>query len=638
MLIATAGHVDHGKTSLIKNLTGVDTDRLEEEKRRGLSINLGYAYLPHSNGMPLGFIDVPGHQRFINTMISGVSGIDLALLVVAADDGVMPQTREHLDILQLLGVQKIVAAVTKVDRVDQARISLVEKSIQGEVDNREMSLLDVFAIDNIEGTGTAALRTFLLEQDVTTQAASTDKHFHLSIDRAFNIKGAGLVVTGTVAAGSASAGDSLVLMPHNKDVRVRSLRVHDEDAGTVCMGQRCALNLGGDISLQEVARGDWLSTRDSSATSNRIDVEFSLRTDLAFSLKQFAPVKLYLGARRVSGRIYFLPGAKGGESTPIRLAQLVLDEPVGSYWGQRFILRDHAENVLLGGGKVLDPFARKSGKSSARRMELLQALHQASARECLEQLLRVSGVVEVAGFSSAFNLKVAHVDDIKPPQAIDLESAGKRFFLTQEYWRELTDTLHEHLRAWHEHKPSESGINAGELANQLQRSADAALVRAALSKALQAGTIKLADGIVSLAGHSPRLPAAHELALQKVLPLIEKSGIQIPLFSELLEQTGLEKSLLEKTLQNAVRQGALHKISDRRHALPSDLRALAEEINAMAAANEEISVILVKKRFGIGRNLTVEILEYFDTIRFTQRRGQERVVIDTTLPGRLYSI
>ena len=247
MIIATAGHVDHGKTSLVRQLTGVETDRLAEEQRRGLSINLGYAYLPRPQGTPLGFIDVPGHQRFINTMISGISGIDMGMLVVAADDGPMPQTHEHLDVLQLLGIEQLTVVISKIDRVSPQRLQEVEVQLRGILAARPWSNVDIFPVSNLEGDGVAALQSHLLSCAEQTTARSSTGYFRLSIDRAFTARGAGLVVTGTASSGSVRVGDSLTLLPKGTELRVRSIRAHDEPVESACAGQRVALNISGKL-------------------------------------------------------------------------------------------------------------------------------------------------------------------------------------------------------------------------------------------------------------------------------------------------------------------------------------------------------------------------------------------------------
>ena len=305
MIIATAGHVDHGKTSLIKQLTGIDTDRLEEEKRRGLSINLGFAYLPlatdsQNNDTRLGFIDVPGHSRFINTMISGVSGIDLGMLVVAADDGPMPQTIEHLNVLRLLGLKHFVAVVSKIDRVPATRVKEVGAQVRDLLKSQQC---DLFTVSNTTGEGISELLNYLQNHPLQHNARNLDCHFRMSIDRAFSLKGIGLVVTGTVAAGKINVGDELQLLPLGKTLRVRSLRVQDKDAQSGQAGQRCALNITGNIERQQISRGDVLTTAIDAPLVHRCDARFRLLTDAPFAVKHLSPVKLHIAAKHIEARL-----------------------------------------------------------------------------------------------------------------------------------------------------------------------------------------------------------------------------------------------------------------------------------------------------------------------------------------------
>ena len=303
MIVATAGHVDHGKTSLVKQLSGIDTDRLVEEKRRGLSINLGYAYERIADGVSIGYIDVPGHNRFINTMISGVSCIDMALLVVAADDGPMPQTIEHLEVLRLLGVTEFVLVITRIDRVEQSRVDEVIHGV------REILAADcpVFPVSNIDGTGVAQLRGFLHKRAQHIGIKLDRGYFRLSIDRSFLLQGTGLVVTGTIISGRVVVGDRIRLMPGGLPVRVRGIHVQDEKAQSGRAGQRCALNITG-LDRQQIDRGDWLQASAIAQASDRIDVRLDILASLPFTIKHLSPVKLYIGAKRLP-RLRPLPRA-----------------------------------------------------------------------------------------------------------------------------------------------------------------------------------------------------------------------------------------------------------------------------------------------------------------------------------------
>ena len=303
MIVATAGHVDHGKTSLIKALTGVDTDTLAEEKARGLTINLGYAYLPSSDGRVIGFIDVPGHHRFINTMISGVSGIDRALVIIAADDGPMPQTSEHLNVLNVLGITDIDVVITKIDAVTPERIVEVAQRARELVDTRCESEGKVFQVSSVTGDGIDALKSHLESLQPKGRDQALERGFRLSIDRRFHVSGAGLVVTGTASTGTVSVGDHLILQPKGLEVRVRELRANDEMVKSAAAGQRVALCLAGKVELGDIDRGDCLVEPALDQLSQRLDVQLTLLSDAPTTLKHLSPAKLYIGARRVSAKV-----------------------------------------------------------------------------------------------------------------------------------------------------------------------------------------------------------------------------------------------------------------------------------------------------------------------------------------------
>lgn len=639
MIIATAGHVDHGKTSLIRQLTGVETDRLAEEQRRGLSINLGYAYLPGDGSTPLGFIDVPGHQRFINTMISGISGIDLGMLIVAADDGPMPQTREHLDVLQILGVEQIIVVVSKIDRVDDERVEAVRHMTRELLQERELEVLDSYAISNTTGDGVKLLQTELLKRSAAVSARDSAGCFRMSVDRAFNVKGAGVVVTGTSCTGLLRKDDVLRLLPADTEVRVRSLRVHDQDATEGSAGQRCALNLAGGIELSDITRGDWLVGVEAAAPSSRIDVDFSLLISAPFTLKHLAPVKLHLGAQRIAARIALLQTDSGdkrihpGESC---LAQLLLDSETVSYTGQRFLLRDHAENLILGGGKVLEPHGVGTSKSSPKRLSHLQAMQETSPEAALLSLVRQDHLVDINAHAGAWNLTVSQAKALAVPDAQEFVAQDKRWVVSGSRWQQAQDELLAALGAWHKQNATETGMKAGLLQAELRKQIELPLVHGAMSGQIAAGKIKLSDGRLSLATFKPTKSAQAESSWQAYRTFLEQRAHLVPLLSETSEATRLDQKVLQRAAAGVARENAAFKISDRRYALPRQLFDFCSAVLAVSDKGEEITVIAMKKQWETGRNLTVEILEYLDSVRFTQRRGNERVILDRELPARLF--
>lgn len=405
MIVATAGHIDHGKTLLVRTLTGVDTDRLPEEKARGISIDLGFAYWPLPSGAVVGFVDVPGHERFIRNMLAGVCGIDFALLVVAADDGVMPQTVEHLHILDLLNIQRGIAAVTKVDRVAPERVAQVIADVEALLAGTRLDTAPVIPVSAVNGTGLDDLRHALVAAaDAQSARSAEGQYFRLAIDRAFTVAGSGTVVTGTVFNGTAAPGDRLVVSPKGTPVRVRGIQMRGAAAERAQAGQRCALNLTG-ADLEAVARGDWVLHEAIHAPTQRFDARITVLAAEAQALDHWTPLHVHLATADVTARILIprggtiVPGATG-------IAQLLLDKPVGALHGDRFILRDQSARRTLGGGVIIDPLVRAGRRTAAARNAELAALDAGPAETVLAELLKSQEQgVELARFQRAFNLK-----------------------------------------------------------------------------------------------------------------------------------------------------------------------------------------------------------------------------------------
>jgi selenocysteine-specific elongation factor len=643
LIIATAGHVDHGKTSLVRNLTGVDTDRLAEEKRRGLSINLGFAFRQVDHLTRLGFIDVPGHTRFINTMIAGISGIDLALLVVAADDGLMPQTLEHMDILRLLGIGEILPVISRIDRVDSARLEAVSAELQAFFSNQPQQ---VFAVSNTSGEGIAGLQSYLDDRARAHRPRSPAGNFRMPIDRAFHLKGAGLVVTGTAASGEVVLNDALTLLPQGIDLRLRSLRAQDSEVESGQAGQRCALNISGPIKQAQIRRGDVLAAAGAKLpVTKRFDAKVTLLSNAPFALKHLSPVKVYLGSGRYAARAFLINQAAGEKLNPGReaLVQFILESPLTCCHGDRFLLRDDSETVTLGGGVVLDPLAPRSKKSSPRRLTFLAAMGQDTAGEALEQLVNLSApsggreAVDLDDFRSSWNLRQQEYEELLRDLDLKCFSFEDRTYgLGQEAWLETSREILSQLDAWQLDHPDVQGIKPSLLQDLVQPGKAKGLVRAVLSEQLRLATLKLTQGQLHRAAHRPIQSATEQKRWHTIASLLERNGLALPLVSEIVATTGLEKATVLQILDQAARRGAAHKLNERRYSLPAPLWHYADIALKMTADKEDITVVSYKKRIESGRKLAIDILEYFDLVRFTQRNGDSRNIIDKALPERLF--
>ena len=628
MIVATAGHVDHGKTSLIKALTGVDTDTLAEEKARGLTINLGYAYLPSSDGRVIGFIDVPGHHRFIKTMISGVSGIDRALVVIAADDGPMPQTSEHLDVLSVLGVTDIDIVITKIDAVAPARVMEVTQEARKLVDARCESEGKVFQASSVTGDGIDSLKSHLESLRPKGRDQALERGFRLLIDRRFHVSGAGLVVTGTASTGIVNVGDHLILQPKGLEVRVRELRANDAKAKSAAAGKRVALCLAGKVELGNIDRGDCLVEPALDQLSQRLDVQITLLSDAPTGLKHLLPVKLYIGARRVSARAALIEkrvsSLAPGQTS---MAQLILDAPISAYSGERFVLRDDSESFHLGGGVVLDPNGPQFGKAKPQRLTWLRALATGSVDAALQNLLESNMTIKWSDLARAFHLK--HGTAVPA-----LSETAVKFELTQSTWitthAAITAARHTLLNLLSDANIEENnsrGIPRDKLIKLASTHSNEILLEATLTSLVKTGVLKIKGGRVHDAKRrtEPEANERHWLSLKRQL---QAAGRHIPVLSELQRNAQLDQKSLKLALKLGGDRGSIHRINATRYALTTTIMEFAE-MSETLALEHSFTVADFKNELGIGRKLAVEMLEFFDSINFTQRQGNARTIINS---------
>jgi selenocysteine-specific elongation factor len=600
MIVATAGHVDHGKTSLVKALTGVDTDRLPEEKKRGMTIDLGFAYWGG-----VGFIDVPGHERFVHNMLAGVAGIDFALLVVAADDGPMPQTREHLAILDLLGVGRGAVALTKVDRVTPERIATVCSEIEALLSGTSLAGAPVFALSAVSGAGVAALKEHLERAARQVAARDTQANFRLSVDRCFTIAGAGLVVTGTAMSGEIAVGDEVQALLAGVSARVRSLHVQNAPAARGRAGERVALNLAGFDGKAPIARGDWIVAGAVPAAARRFDARLRVVSETA--LKNWTPVHLHLGAADVLARIAVLEG-KDIAPGKAALVQLLLDKPIGALRGDRFIVRDQSARRTLGGGMVIDVFPPPRGRARPERLAWLAAMESEEHDAALAALAEISpGGVDLARFAANRNLPAA---------------SGWRF--SDAHWRALRDRVLANIAAWHARLPDSVGPPEDRIADGLRLPREI-LIKLADELAREGLVVREALG-VRLPSHRVELSPADSALWKKIVSLLEKSALRPPPIAELASLCHTDPKKLEAALSRAARLGLAVRVSKNRFFLPVALGRLQQIAMEEAHARGAIAAAAFRDRSGIGRNLTVEVLEYFDRIKFTRRVGDAHVI------------
>jgi selenocysteine-specific elongation factor len=634
MILATAGHIDHGKTALVRALTGVDADRLPEEKRRGLTIDLGFAYTTLPDGTELGFVDVPGHERFLPNMLAGVLSIDRVLLIVAADDGPRPQTLEHLDILELIGVAEVTGIVTKIDRVEAARRDAVAAEVAALLAAAGYGDAPILAVSSRTGAGIPALAAHLAERAAIAErgraARLPEGKFRLPIDRVFSLPGIGMVVTGTAASGAVAPGDRLMLSPRGVEVRVRGVHAHNRPVERAAAGDRCAINIAGSFpDGGGPSRGDWLLAPELHAPTGRVDVALSVSRAAPAPLRHGLPVHVHLGTEDRVGRVALLgpntlaPGEEG-------LAQLDLDRPIGALWGDRVVLRDHGALNTLGGGRVVDPFPPRRGRARPERLAALGALREADAGTALEGLLSLQGAAALAPFALARNLTLA--------QATALAEAGgfarcgdarAPYAASRPHLEALGTRLGEVLAERHRAEADALGVPRPVLLRRLKGAAAEPVLDAALAAAVAAGSIVRDGAVLRLPTHQPRLSREDERLWQKIAPLLAVDDLRPPRVRELAEALGVEPEAAGKLMKRFERFGRVAPVAPNRYFLPETVTSLAAI--ARDLAGDDPAGAFTAGAFNecakVGRNLTIEILEYLDRIGVTRRVGATRVVL-----------
>ena len=647
MIVATAGHVDHGKSLLVRALTGADTDRLAEEKRRGMTIDLGFAYADLGAGEPVGFVDVPGHERFVRNMLAGVSRVDLALLVIAADDGPMPQTREHLAILELLEARALAVVLTKIDRVEPSRVAQARAEIARMLADTAWAAAPVFPVAAPLGLGLDALRGFLAEAAGRAQPPPAQSGFRMTIDRAFTVTGAGLVVTGTVLSGRAVPGDLLQVSPAGASARVRGVHANGRAATEAREGQRCALNIAGpSLQAEAVGRGQWLLAPTLHAPVTRVDVRLRWLAGIDGPRGTRSALQLHLGAASVGVLLATLGPAEERADAPARalFAQLLLERPVSALHGDRFVLRDPASQRTLGGGEILDPFAPARGRSRPARRIQLRALATDRPESALADLLAGAPAgIEAQPFARAWNL-VPEVAErvIGAARALRLRVDGEERLLGAAAWDDWRERLLGTLGADHRDQPARIGPTEPELlrATCAARRADLderaawperartaqAVARAALLDLLEHGKI-VRDGIrLRLPEHEPRLDPDDDARLSALMPLLRASLLRPPIAGELAAALGGTRDEMLMFLRRMAALGHLLPVAPNRFFAPEALAALADVARQLAASSPDGSFDAAGYRdaTGIGRNLTIEVLEFLDRAGITVFAGERR--------------
>ncbi|WP_414618590.1 selenocysteine-specific translation elongation factor [Serratia liquefaciens] len=613
MIIATAGHVDHGKTTLLQAISGINADRLPEEKRRGMTIDLGYAYWPQPDGRVLGFIDVPGHEKFLANMLAGVGGIDHALLVVACDDGVMAQTREHLAILRLSGRPALTVALTKADRVDEARVEEVRQQLDEELTRQGWQQAPVFVTAAPQSQGIDALRAHLLALRPDEHAVT--RRFRLAVDRAFSVKGAGLVVTGTALGGQVAVGDTLWLTGADAPVRVRGLHAQNQPVEQAQAGQRIALNISGDVSKDQVARGDWLLAQKPPIAAERILV--ALDKDLP--IKHWQPLHLHHAASHITGRVSLLSDG---------LAELILDRPLWLAENDRLVLRDIGARQTLGGARVLSLTTPKRGKRQPEYLAWLAALAQADD-DCQVLALHLpKGALDLADFAWARQLTEKPLAKLLASH--ELLIAGDRA-LAQENAQLDQQRLLQVLAEYHQQHGDQLGLGRARLRRMAVPQLSEALTFMMIDRLLAAGLLSNTRGWLHLPEHGLAFSAEEQILWARIEPLF---GDEAWWVLDLAAELGEDEAWVRTTLRKAAQLGHVTAVVVDRYYLSQRIEQFAALIRELDETQGSANAADFRDRLGVGRKLAIQVLEFFDRSGFTRRKGNQHLLRDSGLYTR----
>lgn len=628
MIVGTAGHIDHGKTSLVRALTGVDTDRLKEEKARGITIELGFAYLPRPGGETIGFVDVPGHERLVHTMLAGAAGIDFVVLVVACDDGVMPQTREHVAIIDLLGLQQGVVALTKCDLVAQERITEATAEVRATLTGTGLADAAIIPVSAVTGVGVENLLRILDEALAQGQNRPVDKRFRLAVDRVFSLAGAGTVATGTVLSGRVAVGDTVVVSPSGLEARVRSIHAQNRSAQHGSPGRRCALALvGSGIDAASVARGDVVLDPSLHQPVRKIDVRVKQLPSERKALSQWLPVKFHHGSAESDAKIQVLRDralAPGEED----FARIVLNEPLAMVVRDRFVIRDTSATRTMGGGIILDLAPPERHRASPQRRTELRHLGGENDVAVLRNILQIRGYIDLGAFFRDRASLPAMID--AGSQALDLvtfEVGTQAFAMLPDAWARYATAVVEALEAFHSEHPDLPGLGRERLRLTMSPRLPAALFSVVLRRLSAKGHVALDRSWVRRPGHVVRFSEEEERIWARIVPLLQGTErFRPPRVRDVATAEGIDERFVRRLFKMAARRSDVDEIAKDHFFTIDTVVEMADVVRKLAANADDghLTVIAFRDRLNIGRKVAIQILEFFDRQGLTMRRGDIR--------------
>jgi len=619
IIVGTAGHIDHGKTALVKALTGHDTDTLAEEKKRGISINLGFTGMKLSNDIELGIVDMPGHEKFIKNMLAGAAGIDVAMIIIAANEGIMPQTREHIDILRYLAIQNAVIVLTKIDLVDEEFKELVIEDIKSYVHGTFLEKVNIIEVDSISKRGIEDLINELNALASCVKNHSFTKKPRMNIDRVFSIKGYGTVVTGTLLEGMIKLEDELVVYPNALPTKVRNLQVHDQNVDCAYAGQRTAINLS-NVTVNDIKRGNTVAAKDGVYVTNILDVSFSIIKDTSIKMGKFYQLKLYVGASEEVGKFVPLTHRKV-EAGDEGYAQILLDHHIALRKGDRFVLRTITPVMTIGGGVVVDPKPIRYKKITEELIKSIQAKDSASIPEMIEEYIKNNPFTTDDAISAFLNEEVSGEEQkelLENGQVITLDGQ----YVHIEYMAYFQYTVESHLKQYHQENTLRKGMPKAQLYEKLQIT-DKKMYEKLLWYLTQNQTVKSEQNVVSLFDFSPSLSTSQQKFKTEIEQKVKNNGYQLLTTKELAENNKEKNKVLELLIQNE------YILISKQYVMHSELYEEAKNtIHKLYAEKETIKLSDFRDAIGASRKYALMILEKFDQEKFTIRKGEDRILND----------
>ena len=626
-IIGTAGHIDHGKTSLIKALTGQDTDRLKEEKERGISIDLGFAHLDLPDGTSAGVVDVPGHERFIKNMLAGAHGIDLVLFTVAADDGVMPQSEEHLDIVHLLGVKLAIFVITKIDLVSAAQVAEVEEEIKILTLGTLLENAPAVAVSTVSGQGLAELKEQIARVLQSADKRPPSGYFRLPVDRAFVLQGHGVVVTGTALSGEINVADRVRCLPGNQLFRVRSLQVHGKSVETAGWGQRVALNLTGP-ERADVARGHVICHEKLTLTSDRFDAFLEVRPAASKGIKNHQRVRVHLGTTERLAKIILLQTNDKVEPKTSTYCQITLAEPVMALRGDHFIVRDETARRTLAGGVVIHPWARAHKRNERGLQARLEFLHSGDLAHLTQAFIEESAefAVSLEPIYQFLNLQEdetrERIGQMKSLRVINAE--GEKVYTTEAKWQQLKENILNTLRDFHGSHPLVPGMDMEELRGKLIFELSPKVFRALVETFISEKNIAKEENLLRLTEHRVQLGSQEKTLMERIKKILGDQPLAPPDLKDLEKQLGASRNKLLEVVRLLERDGSVIRVATDLYYLSSAIDQVRAVLKKFLSQKGEITAASFRDLINSSRKYTIPLLEYFDREGTTIRIGDIR--------------